>query len=159
MMIAKIHVIDGWDEENDRVYSMPLDSEQMEQLVSYTPQRLMQFMHDNSVGKIAALGENKFIPCIEIGKLSVSLQINYYVWRDRNDKAYQQHMTDAEEREFQLQLVTEEEFRNVLSSEGGIIDVFITYNDSRLFLGQMRLYEVSKMFREIAVDLDTTIQD
>lgn len=160
----KVNTYDYYDDgEEDYVikHEMPLNAEDMEELLSWTSEKIRQFMHDNCVGLHDSVSDNKYIPCIEIGKLSVSCQINYYVWKLRTDKLWREkHIYDGEEFNRELEKnTTEEEFNEVLPDAHSLIDVKVTYDGARCFLGQMTLSQVAEIFSELALNLETEFDD
>lgn len=141
-------------------YEMPLSVEDMESLISWTPEKIRTFLYENCVGIRPCVGNEKFIPCIEIGKLRASLQVNYYVWSIRSEKLFERgvHYGNKYDEEME-KMTTKEEFNQVIPDNETYIDVKFDYDGVRLFLGQMTLSMVSETFNELAVNLRTTFEE
>lgn len=156
----KVFDYDIYDEKDYVIkHEMPLGVEEMQELSKWTDAgNIRRFMHDNCVGLHDSISENKFIPCIEIGKLCVSCQINYQVWSLRMDRLNEQGKYDYDNKYFEKN-VTEEEFSKVLPDNDKMIDVKVVYDNSRCFLGQMTLNEVASIFSDILYELETKFYD
>lgn len=157
----KVTRYDYFDEEDVLYeYEMPLDVEEFIQPDKWTPSAIRKFMHDNCVGKCSSIGDDKFIPCIKIGKLVVSCQINYYVWSLRVDRMAEQGIYDGDLYSEELRNpTTEEEFNEVLPDNDSLMDVKVTYDGIRCFLGQMTINQVASIFSDLALKLTTEFQD
>ena len=157
----KVFTYDIYDEENYVTkHEMPLSVAEMNELSKWTTaDNIRKFMHDNCVGLHDSISNNKFIPCIEVGKLCVSCQINYQVWSLRTDRLHEQGKYVYNNNEYLEKNVTEEEFNAVLPDNEKMIDVKVSYDGSRCFLGQMTLNQVASVFSDILYELKTEFYD
>lgn len=147
-----------WDNKYETYEeTVTLTADDMEKLVSFTPDALEKYLHDNCVGKCTTIpgDETYFIPRINISTLSFSIQVNYYVWIDRESRL-DGNLPYSEYHEFHKKLISEQEFNDVVH---GLLDVKIENDGSRIFLGQMRLKEVSSFMSNLAIELHEELQD
>lgn len=140
------------------VYPIELDDDIEAEFKMWTREEIRQFLHDNCVGIRPCVGNDKFIPCIEIGDLSVSCQINYQVWSRRSDKIYERNIYDGEEYYNEMRKnITDEEFNAVLPDDDSWMDVRIAYDKVRCFLGQISINEVADIFERLVSDEDEKV--
>lgn len=140
------------------VYPIELDDEIEAEFKGWTREEIRQFLYDNCVGIRPCVGKDKFIPCIEIGDLSVSCQINYQVWSRRSDKIYERNIYDGEEYHNEMcKNITAEEFNAVLPDDDSWMDVRIAYGKVRCFLGQMSINEVADIFERLVSEEDEKV--
>lgn len=104
-----------------------------------TSEDLINYMRENCVGKCNTISgqELYFIPRLQWGEVSLSIQKNYYLWKYREEH-------DIPHKN----LVTEEEFNAVLPNEDFYCDVLLEADNFELFMGQ-------KTVREVVQDLFT----
>lgn len=135
-------IYDWYEEESYEISrSVELTDQQAKELEAMTPEALIAYLKSHCVGICNTVSgqEKYFIPCLEFGELSASLQVNYYVWRDRNNNG-----TPNE------QLITAEEFDAVCNSQSSVLDVAFYLEGKRICLGQMKVLEVCNFFYGLA---------
>lgn len=153
---------DDWDRDwVSHELEMPMSEKDVQSFKTWaSADFLLKYMKENAVGRMTALGDEKFIPSLECEcGFEVSVQINYQLWRHRNDIAYKMHMSREEEDALQMQVMREEELLYVLPDVTTWVDVRVMYKGRRLFLGQMSLAMVAQMFKELAEDGRTEFED
>ena len=152
----------GYEKEYVEKCEIMLSSDDLDNLIYYTPENLRKYLHDNCVGKTTTLfgDETYFIPHIKIGTLEFSIQNNYRLWnlRDKENWKSNGHLSYGERnkifREICAQTITEEEFDETIDDW---LDVAM-YNERDLFfMGQMRVEDVSTFMRNLAVELHETL--
>lgn len=102
---------------------------------------LINYMRENCVGKCNTVSgqELYFIPRLQWGEVTLSIQKNYYLWKYREE-----HNIPHEN------LVTEEEFNAVLPNEDSYCDVLLEADHFELFMGQETVREVIRDLFNIA---------
>lgn len=72
---------DDWD---DYYFRYHITDDELRMICELTPTDILAHMK-KSIGVITPLGATKLIPCIMLGKLEISVQINYQLWSMRQD--------------------------------------------------------------------------
>ena len=123
--------------------SVELNDQEVAELRAMTPESIIDYLKSHCVGICNTVSgqERYFIPCLEFGGLCVSLQVNYYVWRDRDDNG-----TDNEA------LITADEFDAVCSGPGTLLDVAFSLDGHRICLGQMKIQDVCEFLNALVGD-------
>lgn len=114
---------------------------------------LIKFLHDNSVGKVSDSGSNRFIKCLRLGELEISMQLSYQLFklRDSTHPGYFSSCLNGGD----AKLMTEEEFQKIINKEAPsetYIDVCIWNNvngEEYQRATQMRIWEIDNFLREI----------
>lgn len=121
--------------------SVELTDQQVKELEAMTPEALIDYLKSHCVGICNTVSgqERYFIPCLVFGGLRASLQVNYYVWRDRDDNGTPND-----------QLITAEEFDAVCSGPDSVLDVAFSLDGKRICMGQMKVLEVCNFFYGLA---------
>jgi hypothetical protein len=135
-------IYDWYEEESYTVTrSVELNDQEVAELLTLTPESLIDYLRNHCVGRCNTVSGSKeyFIPVLVFGGLRASLQVNYYVWRNRDDEG-----TDHES------LITGEEFDAVCSGPSSVLDVAFSLNGKRICLGQMKVLEVCNFFYGLA---------
>lgn len=116
---------------------------------------LIKFLHDNSVGKLCDHGDNRFVKCLRLGELEISMQLSYQLFKLRCD-IHLGYFSSFYCEEFKL--MTEDEFQQIFSGKDPsetYIDVFI-YNNVNGYeyqrATQMRVWEVDNFLRGIVYE-------
>ena len=73
-----------WD-WSDVIGSVEITDEEGVEISELTPQKLYNFIKQESIGKMTPLGRTRFLPCYQIGRIKISMQISYYLWSKRDD--------------------------------------------------------------------------
>ena len=131
-------IYDWYEEETYEVSrSVELTDQQAKELEAMTPEALIGYLKSHSVGICNTVSgqEKYFIPCLQFGALRASLQVNYYVWRLRDN----QHKS-------QEPVITAEEFDAVCSNQSSVLDVAFYLGDMCISMGQMKVLEVCNFF-------------
>lgn len=157
--IIEVRRFDYYDnEEYTTIHKIELTDEIESEFKEWTREEIRQFLYDNCVNVRACVGEDKFIPCIEIGDLNISCQINYQVWNRRSNKLYERNIYDGEEYHNEMRKnITDEEFNAVLPNDESWMDVRIVCGEARCFLGQMSINEVADIFERLVSDEDEKV--
>lgn len=79
----KICKKDEW--YDDVVYCYEITDEECEMIGNLTIDDIHEHMKQ-AIGVMTPCGKSKFIPCIMLGKLEISVQINYQLWSLRDDE-------------------------------------------------------------------------
>ena len=135
-------IYDWYEEETYEVSrSVELSDKEVADMLALTPEALIAYLKSHCVGICNTVSgqERYFIPCLVFGGLRASLQVNYYVWRDRDDNG-----TPNEA------LITAEEFDAVCSGPDSVLDVAFYLDDKRISMGQMKVLEVCNFFYGLA---------
>lgn len=74
-----------------------------------SPDKLLQYLHDNAVGKISASGETKYVEALRLGEIVVSLQCSYLLFCAR-DTIYGRNASDHYK-----DIMTEDEWKFLLT--------------------------------------------
>lgn len=114
---------------------------------------LIKYLHDNSIGKVSDNGDNRFIKCLRLGELEISMQLSYQLFKLRCDihPGYFSSCQNGGE----AKLMTEEEFQAILNEEykdETYIDVCIWNNVNGTEYQratQMRIWQIDDFLREI----------
>lgn len=133
---------DNWnDEESER--EIVVDDLHQDVLRSWTSQKIYDYVRENCVGKCNTMSgtEEYYLPCIKIGKLMLSVQVNYRIWSDRTDR----HFGVKEH----AMMITGVEFDNCINTETQI-DLAISYNERRLMCGQASMEQISRFLSNLA---------
>jgi hypothetical protein len=69
---------------NHEVFCHSISDDELRQICELKPEDILAHM-EKSIGKMTPLGPSKFIPAIMLGKLEISVQINYQLWSERED--------------------------------------------------------------------------
>lgn len=113
-------------------------------------ERLLQYIHDNSVGKISALGEDKLVKKLECGDLVISLQLSYYLWCERKEKYGDEAVDHYEDK------MTEEEWNKIVGDypQHTFFDVAIFTKDGDNFLAptQESMYGFANRLNDLIKD-------
>ena len=137
--------IDGWyDEESRDIFrSVELNDSEVAELKAMTPESIIDYLKTHCVGICNTVSgqEKYFIQCLQFGTLKASLQVNYYVWRDRDDKN-----ADHED------LITSDEFDAVCSGPESVLDVAFYLDGARICMGQMKVGEICEFFNALVGD-------
>ena len=139
-------IYDWYDGEEQEVFrSVELNDKEVAELKAMTPESIIDYLRSHCVGICNTVSgdEKYFIPCLNFGELRASLQVNYYVWRDRDDAG-----TPNEA------LITASEFDAVCSGPESVLDVAFYLDGRRICMGQMRVYQVCNFFNELVGDGD-----
>lgn len=80
---------------------------------------LFRFLHENSVGIMTEGGEHKFIKCLRLGELDVSMQLSFRLYCLRNNRNPRYILGEVG-----YKTMTEEEF-NALFPDGEKTDTFV----------------------------------
>lgn len=108
---------------------------------------LIKFLHDHAVGKVSDNGSNRFIKCLRLGELEISMQLSYQLFKLR-DSTHPGYFSSSK-------LMTEEEFQKIINKEAPsetYIDVCIWNNvngEEYQRATQMRIWEIDNFLREI----------
>ena len=139
-----LHVCD-WDEDYMSPQSVELTEAEAAELRAITPEAIIAYLRDHCVGRCNTVSgqEKYFIPVMQFGTLRASLQVNYYVWRDRDDR-------DADHEA----VITADEFQAVCKGPESVLDVAFSLDGRRISLGQMRVREVAEFFNALVSDQD-----
>jgi hypothetical protein len=73
---------DFWDGVIEYCYEITDD--ELKQICDLKPEDILNHMK-KSVGVLTPTGQSKFIPCIMLGNLEISVQISYQLWSMRTD--------------------------------------------------------------------------
>lgn len=118
---------------------------------------LIKFLHDDSVGKICDHGDNRFVKCLRLGELEISMQLSYRLFSLRCD-LYPGYFSSFHCEGEEFKLMTEDEFMQIFSGEDPsetYIDVFI-YNNVNGYeyqrATQMKVWEVDNFLRGIVYE-------
>lgn len=114
---------------------------------------LIKYLHDNSIGKVSDNGDNRFIKCLRLGELEISMQLSYQLFKLRCDihPGYFSSCLNGGE----AKLMTEREFQAILNEEykdETYIDVCIWNNVNGTEYQratQMRIWQIDDFLREI----------
>ncbi len=137
-----LHVCD-WDEDYMCSQSVELTEAEAAELRAMTPEAIIAYLRDHCVGRCNTVSgqEKYFIPVMQFGTLRASLQVNYYVWRDRDDR-------DADHEA----LITADEFEAVCCGPESVLDVAFSLDGRRICLGQMSVSDVCDFFNALVSD-------
>lgn len=69
---------------NSFEYCYEITDEELKQICGLEPEDILNHMK-KSIGFMTPTGKSRFIPCIMLGKLEISVQINYQLWSMRMD--------------------------------------------------------------------------
>jgi hypothetical protein len=87
---------------------------------------IVKYLHDKSVGKISDIGDNKYIKCMRLGELELSIQLSYYLYCIRNDADHGKLMTEDE---FQYILHHNHiDGTDILDPANRYVDIYISNN-------------------------------
>lgn len=74
--------VQDWDEDVEYCYQ--ITDEELQMICNLKSDDIYKHLSE-SIGIMTPLGKTKFIPCIMLGKLEISVQINYQLWSSRVD--------------------------------------------------------------------------
>lgn len=163
--IIKVDRHDTYNNEDyTTTHEVMLNADDMERLASFTSENLIAYLRENCVGKNTTIpgSASYFIPRIKISTLEFSIQNNYYVWGLRDNIIYKRHKyASFEARETLRQMIhkefiTDKEFDATID---GWLDVLIENDGARLFMGQMKVSDISYFMRKLAVTLSGELTD
>ena len=144
-----IKLKDAWDESKPtRVVEIELSESERSELDTWTSSKMYEHVRMNVVGKCntdPGDRERYFCPPIRVGKLTLSLQVGYYLWRER-------HVNGDHK-----QLITAEEFGVAIPDEYTSIDVMILYDGKQLACGQCSMVWLAARLAEMLAYGDTEI--
>lgn len=132
--MKKKMIIKGYDPRY-RKYCEDMDftDEEIQGLKSLTIESLYQHLK-NQIGHMNTAGDTRFIPQMEIGRIRISMQLQYYLWCLRED-----NHTDHDKP------MSEEEFNTIVGDApfNPLVDIFIGFDKYILWnAGQAHLSEI-----------------
>lgn len=160
------HYKEEWEPDYiTTIVEVPQNQDTCEELLKWTPEALREFVKEHTVGITSVIGDNKYCKCINLKSmpLRLSLQVHYYVWKIRNREFYDKsnHIWGKERDKLESEIygrpISEIEFNEAVPTTSTWIDVSITYNNSRVTLGQMSFDDISDFLKDLALKEEVTI--
>lgn len=125
------------DEWNDVEYCYDVTDEELDLIGKLTIDDIHEHMK-KSIGIMTPTGKTKLIPCIMLGKLEISVQINYQLWSLRLDRGRDEDNSPITQEEFD-ELVTQ----HIYNWSAYNLDVRIRYDGKPFVLAtQMSMQEI-----------------
>ena len=124
-------------------YCYEITERELKMITELKPEDLLQHMKQ-AIGVMTPLGKTKLIPCVILGKIEISIQINYQLWSLRDDRG----------RNDNKPITQEELYRLVPNTTCRNIDVRIRY-DNKPFVPatQMSLNEICNLLEMSIIGL------
>lgn len=111
-----------WYDEKYVKSSIYLDNSTLEALKQVTEETIYNHLK-SAIGKVTPLNDTKYLPCLEIGEIALSIQLNYQLWSIR-----QEGHTDYAD--FPNEPMTEAEFYQLIADYDDWFD-FLAWKDNR----------------------------
>lgn len=145
-------IYDWYEKESYEVTrSVELNDQEVAELRAMTPESIIDYLRNHCVGicNTVSGSHEYFIPVMVFGTLRASLQVNYYVWRDRDDRPEADHQSP----------ITADEFEAVCSGPESVLDVAFSLDGRRICMGQMKVCKVCEFFNDLVGDYVPTLDD
>ena len=150
MATSEIKVLtDDWHGNVDEeIVRCEFTDDEMRQIGEMTADKLYAYVHDHVVDKMntKAGSDLYFVPRLNIGKLSLSLQTGYYIWSLRETD----QLHDLDCAKAHTETITEIEWERAIIGTSSIIDVMINYDRKQLMCGQMNFDNLAEFFADLA---------
>lgn len=123
--IKRIYLDEEWNNNTEYVFLNKSTIDEIKKLRGDNNEHeiktdwLFKFLHKNSVGIITEAGEKRFIKCLRIGELDVSMQLAYSLYCLRSDRDPNYRIGEDE-----YEAMTEEEFA-ALFPDGEDSDTYV----------------------------------
>lgn len=111
-----------WDEEEYVESSIYLEEATLEALKGITEETIYNHLK-SAIGKVTVNNDTKYLPCLEIGEIALSIQLSYQLWSIRQEG-------NSDYFDFPNEPMTEAEFNYLISDYDDWFD-FLAWKGNR----------------------------